>query len=163
MQSIGPDQSQVLEQLPEQIKTTWRITALMNGFWLLLPLVGAILAWQFWRWPIWVVIIAGCLFIVLPAIQLSIVPYRYHFTGYLISNEFVTLQSGFFFRKQVTIPITRIQNVTLEQGPVLRWQKLQAVRIDTAATSHHIEGVSVKKADALKTAIVRYALEEQDD
>lgn len=152
-----------LQQLPPQIKTAWRISALLNAIWLLIPLVGVILAHYFWRWPFFLIIIVIIFVLVVPAVQLALVPYRYRFTGYEIKPEFVILQAGFIFRKQDTIPTARIQNVTLEQGPLLRWQKLQAVRIVTAATSHTIEGVTLDVADSLRATIVRFATEVQPD
>ena len=49
------------------------------------------------------------------------------------------LAKGFFFRKNEAIPISRIQNVTLEAGPLLQWQTLQQVNIETASTAHVID------------------------
>ncbi|GAF40500.1 hypothetical protein FC83_GL001183 [Agrilactobacillus composti DSM 18527 = JCM 14202] len=152
-----------LQQLPPQIKTTWRVSALLNALWLLLPLAGAILANLFWHWHFIFIIITAILLIAIPAVQLALIPYRYHFTGYEITPEFVILQTGFIFRKQDTIPTARIQNVTLEQGPLLRWQHLQAVRIVTAATTHTIEGVVLDVADNLRETIVHFASEVQAD
>ena len=73
------------------------------------------------------------------------------------------IESGFFFHQQTAIPINRIQNVTLEAGPILQWQKLQTVSIETAATSHKIESVLPETAQQLKQQIMALALEAKPD
>ncbi|WP_040535609.1 PH domain-containing protein [Schleiferilactobacillus shenzhenensis] len=152
-----------LEKLPERIKTVWRADAVADAGWLLVPLAAAIYV-VYWRhWPVWLLPLAGALLVIVPLVQLVLVPYRYTFTGYRIRPESVELRSGFIFRKQESIPTTRIQNVTIEQGPLLRWQKLQAVRVATASTSAKIDGVEPAEAERLRAAILKLALEVRDD
>lgn len=90
-------------------------------------------------------------------------PYRYRFLRYNITPTAVFLQKGFFFRKNEAIPIARIQNVTLEQGPLLRWQQLQQVNIETASTAHVIDGVTASVANQLRTQILKLAQEARDE
>ena len=147
------------EALPQQIKTVWRISAvgsLIFGA----VITGALwLATHFWHWPAWIWWLVAGLTIVEVVVELAIVPYRYHFWRYQISARDVEIQSGFFFRKQTAIPINRIQNVTLAAGPILQWQHLQTVNIETAATTHKIESVLPETATQLKEQIMTLALE----
>ncbi|WP_243676771.1 PH domain-containing protein [Secundilactobacillus collinoides] len=61
------------------------------------------------------------------------------------------------------MPINRIQNVTLEAGPLLQWQQLKAVSIETASTTHEIEAVLPHTAEHLKQQIIALAQEARDD
>jgi membrane protein YdbS with pleckstrin-like domain len=94
---------------------------------------------------------------------LLLIPYRYRFWRYAITPGAVYLRSGYLFRQEEAIPIARIQNVTLEAGPLLQWQGLQSVQIQTASTTHHIAGVTRAVADQLRDQIMRLAKEARDD
>lgn len=147
------------ETLPKQIKTVWRISA-AGSFVFGAVIAGALwLATHFWHWPAWIWLLVAGLTIVEVVVELAVVPYRYHFWHYQISARDVEIQSGFFFRKQTAIPINRIQNVTLAAGPILQWQHLQTVNIETAATTHKIESVLPETATQLKEQIMTLALE----
>lgn len=150
-------------QLPVQIKRVWRLRALIDGgIWVIVA--GALwLANHLWDWPWWLMAIALGLGVIHVSSHLVLIPYRYAFWRYQITPDDVVLQSGFIFRKTEAIPIARIQNVTLEQGPLLRGQHLQSVKVQTAATTHEIAGVEVSVADALREQIMQLAKEARDD
>ncbi len=150
-------------QLPPQIKRVWQVRAAIDGvIWLIIAL-GLGVANHFWHWPLWLgfiaigaaVLHAGCHFV--------LIPYRYNFWRYEITATAVYLRSGFLFRKSTAIPITRIQNVTLEAGPLLQWQQLQAVQVQTASDKHEIAGVTLEVANALREQIMQLAKEARDD
>lgn len=86
-----------------------------------------------------------------------LIPYYYRFWKYQINDQFVYIQSGFFFKSQKTIPINRIQNVDLEQGPLLRLNNLKKININTAAKSFSIDGITNNEATILRNQIVRSA------
>lgn len=150
-------------QLPAQIKTVWRLRALIDGvIWAILA-VGLIIAHLLWQWPWWLAAIVIGLGVLHVGGHLILIPYRYAFWRYQITADAVDLQRGFIFRKYEAIPISRIQNVTLEQGPLLRGQHLQSVKVQTAATTHEIAGVEEAVADALREQIMQLAKEARDD
>lgn len=147
------------QALPAKIKTVWRVSA---GCSLLVGLVvtgGFMAAAKWWQWsPIfWLICVS--LTVLDVAIELALIPYRYRFWRYQISAQEVEIESGFFFHQQTAIPINRIQNVTLEAGPILQWQQLQTVSIETAATSHKIKSVLPETASQLKQQIMTLAME----
>lgn len=151
------------QKLPERIKIIWRLSAggsLLTGLvisgLLLLPHV-------LWGWPLWLAAVGLALTAVFVLVELLLVPYRYAFSGYHITDTAVELSSGFLFKKHVAIPIARIQNVTLAAGPLMQWQHLEQVVIATAATSHDIEGVEPAVAAQLRDRIMRRAIEVQHD
>ncbi|MFD1456585.1 PH domain-containing protein [Levilactobacillus lanxiensis] len=150
-------------QLPPRIKRIWGFSAL-GSLLALLVLDGLIwLAYKFWDWPLWLVIFFLILTVIEPTIETGLIPYRYRFTRYQITDLAVEMQAGFIFQKRVAIPIARVQNVTLNAGPLLQWQKLTKVSIATAATSHDIEGLELPEAERLREQIMRLAQEARHD
>ena len=149
--------------LPPQIKRVWRVRALIDGVIWLVIAIGLVVANHFWSWPLWLAVIAVGAAIVHAGAHLVLIPYRYRFWRYQITDTAVYLRSGFIFRKSTAIPITRIQNVTLEAGPLLQWQKLQTVKVQTASDADEIAGVTQDVADALREQIMRLAKEARDD
>lgn len=57
-------------------------------------------------------------------------------------------------RVHESIPIIKIQNISLDQGPLLRWQHLEDVTIQTASSSHTIEGLEIKEAEGLRDQLI---------
>lgn len=147
------------QALPAKIKTVWRVSAGCS------LLVGAVItgsllvAAKWWQWSPKFGLICAILTVLDVGIELALVPYRYRFWRYQISAQDVEIESGFFFHQQTAIPINRIQNVTLEAGPILQWQQLQTVSIETAATTHKIKSVLPETAAQLKQQIMTLALE----
>lgn len=157
-----------VKQLPVEIKTIWRIRELIDLLvWLLIAvpfLVWALLApdsWQPWLWSITGVIAAFG--VIESLIELALVPYHYRFWTYYIDDRQVELHHGFFFRKQIVIPIARVQNVTLIQGPVIRLKHLQKVKVMTAAGGEDIAGLKEQEANDLKELIMKLAKEARND
>ncbi|MCH4164189.1 MAG: PH domain-containing protein [Lentilactobacillus diolivorans] len=151
-------------QLPPQIKTVWRLSALFT--FLILAIVGIgcyFLAttnnWQWLSYPSLVLIGIAIIYFI---IELILVPYRYAFWRYTLTDDAVELRSGYIFRHLVSIPIARVQDVTLEAGPVLQSQKLQKVRVTTASTSHTIDGLEPEVGEHLRKQIMQMAVEVND-
>lgn len=150
-------------QLPPRIKRIWGLSAL-GSLVALLVISGLLwLTYRYWDWSIWITVFALILTVIEPLIEAGLIPYRYRFTRYHITDLAVEMQSGFIFQKRVAIPIARVQNVTLNAGPLLQWQKLTKVSIATAATSHDIEGLELPEAERLREQIMRLAQEARHD
>ncbi|GJM48067.1 PH domain-containing protein [Weissella soli] len=92
-----------------------------------------------------------------------VVVYEYQFRRYQITTDFVSLQEGLFFRTDRTIPINRIQNVDLSQGPFGRWLDLQSVNIFTAGSGASIDSVTSKKAEQLRDLLIAAARKARED
>ncbi|WP_154815843.1 PH domain-containing protein, partial [Lactiplantibacillus plantarum] len=80
-----------------------------------------------------------------------------------ITPTAVFLQKSCFCQKKKARTIARIQNVTLEAGPLLQWQELQQVNIETASTAHVIDGVTRPVADQLRNQILQLAQEARNE
>ncbi|WP_125702346.1 PH domain-containing protein [Lacticaseibacillus daqingensis] len=151
------------EQLPASIKAAWRIGTLITIFWwlVLCGLLGcAVLVWHWPNWVLWLGLGAMLLHVI---IKLALIPYRYATWRYRITPTAVYLTEGAITRKETAIPISRIQNVTLEASPILRAYGLQAVQIQTASTADEIAGVTTATAAALRDQILTLAQEARDD
>ncbi|MGO2671401.1 MAG: PH domain-containing protein [Lacticaseibacillus paracasei] len=151
------------QALPATIQRIWRASA---AIWALVILIAGLLliaAWHFWHWSLWLAIGAMGFAILQLIFRLALVPYRYRFWRYNITPTAVFLQKGFFFQENEAIPIARIQNVTLEAGPLLQWQELQQVNIETASTAHVIDGVTRPVADQLRNQILQLAQEARNE
>lgn len=156
------------EKLPEAVKTIWRLQEFIN-FGIAAVVAGVLFGLQHFTTGrlntglFWV----GTGILVLAVLSLLIVllliPYRWHFWTYYLDEQQIALHHGYFFRKQVIIPIARVQNVTLKQGPLLRLKSLQKVIIQTAAGSHEIDGLEMHQASALKDQIMILAREAKND
>ncbi|AKP64022.1 hypothetical protein FC99_GL000649 [Levilactobacillus koreensis JCM 16448] len=149
--------------LPPRIKRIWGYSAL-GSLLALIVITGLLqLTYLYWNWAVWIPIASLVLTIVEPIVEVALIPYRYQFTRYQISDLAVEMQAGFIFQKRVAIPIARVQNVTLNAGPLLQWQKLTKVTVATAATSHSIEGLELPEAEQFREQIMRLAREARHD
>lgn len=157
-----------VEKLPESIKVIWRIHAIIE-FVVFLVIVQAVSLIKltmpnnirsYFNIGEGIVIALGVLFLILSFVW---VIYLWNFWTYYIDERQVQLHSGYFFRKQVIIPIARVQNVTLKQGPILRSKNLQKVVIVTAAGRSEIDGLESEQADQLKETIMKLAQEAKND
>lgn len=157
-----------VKKLPAEIKTLWRFKAIVELVLMLLVAVG-IFIWRHFapqnmqKGLLTTGMIVLAIAILLFIFELALVAYRWNFWTYFIDDRQVELHHGFFFRKQIVIPIARVQNVTLKQGPILKWKNLQKVIIVTAAGSEDIAGLRNQDADELKELIMKLAKEARND
>lgn len=151
------------EKLPRQIKTVWCYAALISGGVGLLISAALWLAHTYWHWWGWLPVAGVALSVLDVVVELGMIPYRYAFWQYRITENAVYLSSGVCFKKQVAIPISRIQNVTLSAGPLLQLVKLQAVTVETAAAGDKIDGVPPVVAAQLRDRIMLLAREARDE
>ncbi len=80
-------------------------------------------------------------------------PIEYRQWGYYIDDEKVVIRHGLFFIDQTIIPIIRIQNITISQGPINRHLGLYKVEIALASGSHEIVGLDQETADAISESL----------
>lgn len=71
---------------------------------------------------------------------------KFNHWKYHIAENGVSHQKGSLFRETVIIPINRIQQVAVKQGPLCRKYKLASVEVTNAFESTEIACLSLKKA-----------------
>jgi len=158
-------QSTQTQHLPTSIKTIWRWRSYLSG------MLGILLAASCWLLSIWFTskfwLITAIVIFVINAIgtiaELALINYRWKFNTFLVDPQRFELHDGYFFRKQTLIPIAQIQNIKLEQGPLLQQKQLQAVTIVTAAGSHKIQGILEADSQHFKDLVMKLAQEARDD
>lgn len=146
------------EQMPDTIKKVWRLRTIVSFviFCLLFTIAYLFLQYQNWLFS-WVLFLWMGLFaltILAHLLSLAMIRYRYKFHRYEIQDNDIAIQSGYFFRKTTYIPIRRIQHIETDQGILLRRFNLISLQINTAATDHTIEGLTVAQADLLRKQIM---------
>ncbi|GGG81290.1 PH domain-containing protein [Paenibacillus radicis (ex Gao et al. 2016)] len=110
--------------------------------WIALAVVTLSAVWFTWFIPLW----------------------KYRSFQYELFDEELELASGIIFKKNVLIPMVRVQHVELESGPLMRKYKLASVKVVTAATTHEISGLKQDEASDLKRQIGLLAkVDDQDD
>lgn len=83
---------------------------------------------------------------------------------YGISEEFILLHHGALKRVDQLIPMTKVQSVELEQGPIQRKYHLHSITVRTMSTSHTIPSIHEEEARRLRDEIAQFAkLKEVDE
>lgn len=97
-----------------------------------------------------VILAAEAVVIVYAVISLVVFPtIEYRQWGYLIEEDKVVIRHGIFFVNITVIPVIRIQNITVSQGPINRRLGLYEVEISLASGSFSIEGLSEETAHSI--------------
>lgn len=96
--------------------------------------------------------------IVYPAIE-------YRQWSYCLTADRIEIKKGIIFHSTTIIPITRIQHVTVSEGPFARLYGLAKVDITTAGSTSEIDGLAVETArelcDRMKNAVNKKVLDSK--
>lgn len=109
--------------------------------------------------PLTGLLVSGAV-LVLQLINVVVYPLiEYRQWAYLITPDRIEIKKGIFFHSTRIIPISRIQHVTVAEGPLARHYKLARIIIHTAGGSQAIEGLDRATAlticDRLKDVVNR--------
>ena len=69
----------------------------------------------------------------------------------------IRLHRGNLKESEIVIPMTKVQQVEIKQGPLLRLQRLKEITIHTMASSGVIPELPAKKAEQLRDTIAHLA------
>lgn len=119
-------------------------------------------------WGFYSVIGAVLIALTLIVLLLTWAPRRYQLTGYVLNPTEVHYRTGALWRKQVSVPVNRIQHVEISQGVIERGLKLAKLVIYTAGGSGSdlaIPGLPLTTAEALRSQLLLQvnALAEQEN
>lgn len=76
---------------------------------------------------------------------------------YQIYEDRIVLHNGVWAKNLVTIPMFRVQHVSIRRGPLLRHYKLSTVTFYTAGSAYDISGMQVDKAQEVKDVVISLA------
>lgn len=77
--------------------------------------------------------------------------------AYEVDEQYIQLKRGRLFEHYEMIPMTKVQFVATNQGPILRKYGLYTLRIGTMGSEHAIPGLPEDEALRLREEIARYA------
>lgn len=139
----------------------WRITNTIVD--VIALIVFAALLWSSYQfdWFHWVIIILWILLILTPVFAIwSIIiepKLKQRYWRYDIDENYVRLRHGIFNRIDAVIPMTKIQYVEANQGPLLRRYNLHSLTVGTMSVSHDIPALPKEEAYALRDQISHHA------
>ncbi|MDY7222289.1 PH domain-containing protein [Halalkalibacterium halodurans] len=156
----APEQTISKKALP-----VWRIQASLKSILVLLLPVGYMIARYFFAglplWPLWPLLALFVLYVIVSVFIYPIVLWRKW--RYDVLEQEIDLQYGVLIVRRTLIPMTRVQHVDTEQGPLLRKYQLAAVTISTASSVHRIPALSLEVADRLRDRIAVLAAVAEDE
>ena len=111
------------------------------------------------------------LFLLITVVGVLLIPFwlpfsRWYYPEYLrrlsmrLTTQAVEIRKGVFFRKEITIPLNRITDVRLHDGPLMRWYGLRGLRVETAGQAGQNAGsegdlIGIIDAPEVRNAILR--------
>ena len=153
------------ERLHEDALKAWTLKAgiivfieglLYVGIWVLSYFIGP--------FPLGIMIGAGVLIIVLAAVQVLIIPrIKMAYWGYQIDESAIDIQYGIIVVKRILIPMSRVQHVDTERGPIMRLLDLATLSVSTAGSNHKIPALKHEQAERLRQRISELASLSDDD
>lgn len=119
---------------------------------LLIPLV-----WDVW-WP---AIVGAAVLAAAYAVNVALARRIYDFKGYALRPADISYRTGIFFTSIVTIPFSKIQQVSIRMNPVSRMFGLCYVDVvngsQAAMNRLSIPGLTPERAERLKSLLINHA------
>lgn len=138
----------------------WRMEELISN--VIAGVILAVLLYLDWRfgwysWIGWVLIGLAVIFLIGIFWSILSPPLTYKSWRYDLDEEFLHLQFGIWSRTEQLVPMTKIQAVSLTQGPLMRKYKLASLSVETMGSSHAIPALPKEKAAELRVRIAHFA------
>ncbi|SDH42897.1 PH domain-containing protein [Alteribacillus bidgolensis] len=155
---------QPTHRISKKALSVWHLKGVIStGLLLIIPAALFFFSYRL-QFPLFYVWISGILvagyglwnIVVLPKIRWSM--WRYE-----VYDKEIELLRGVFIIRHTLIPMTRVQHVDTEQGPIYKKYGLTAVTISTAAGVHEIPALSEAVGSRLRDKIAYLAGTEESD
>lgn len=145
----------------------WRIHTIITHVILFLILTTLLFLdyyfnWISWLHPILFVVIA--IAVIHAIYRIFIYPvYQQYTWRYEIDPAYIQIKSGVIVKTHIIIPMTKVQYVNTNQGPLLRKYKLAVLTIGTMASSHDIPALPIETAIRLRKEVAYLAKVTEDE
>ena len=141
------------QQLPVRVLAYWRVQAVLFGVLFVGLTTWGAIGLDWFTAPIrWIVV--GLLFVWFFVIGAAIrPPLRRRFFWYSLSEHEIDLQHGWWVQTRTVVPMSRVQHLKTEIGPLARRFDLADLHIHTAAGAVVIEGLGGVEAALIRTRI----------
>ncbi|MFZ2174346.1 MAG: PH domain-containing protein [Rhodococcus sp. (in: high G+C Gram-positive bacteria)] len=131
-------------------KQLWAINATL--LWLPVFALQAVAAFVGTWWPTWVHVGVFAITLVLALLHITVVPqWRYRVHRWEISDTAVYTRTGWFTQERRIAPISRVQTVDTERGPVDRMLGLATVTVTTASSAGAVKITALDQHTADRT------------
>lgn len=143
----------------------WRSTISFSIECMILAILfGVSIYFSWYTWINWVIAGSAMLASLIAIWSIGIRP-RYIFknTRYDVDEEFLQVKIGAFFEQHELVPMTKIQAVSTNQGPILRKFNLYSIEIETMGSSHEIVALRKETAIDLRNEIAHFAKIREED
>lgn len=153
-----------MKKLPESVKKVWLYSAIITIIFeiIIFTIATIVVRHLDWQYVEYILPVLGMILVMWAIVDIISIPYRYAFHQYAIHENRVEIKRGFIFRKQATLPIARVQNVNMEQGPLLVLKDLYKIRIDTSGSSRSIDAVTHEEAEKIRNSVMKLAMEAKN-
>lgn len=144
-------------------KTYWALKATIG--WLVL-VVGQAVAWFLVDEPSRWQLVALVLTVVVAIAEVAVMPqWRYRVHRWEVTPTAVYTQTGWFSQERRIAPISRVQTVDTDRGPLARLFRLSTVTVTTASSAGalEIEGLDRQEADRLVRHLTVVTEQTEDD
>lgn len=158
----------MIQKIPEPQKkiskkaiNVWRITDLIQNLVGLIILGGLLFSFYYFDWIDWIGIVLYVLIgiiLVFMIYELTIHPVLLQKTWrYDIDENYIQLKHGFINKRSLIIPMSRVEYVNTNQGPILRHYDLSVLKIGTITSENKIPAIPVEEAQEIRELIIHLA------
>lgn len=163
------DQEHGYSKLNSKVKLLWRLDRL-GGLVLLTGMLALLLWLHNLYQPVfpqaWLAWLTASVLVFIQLLNVFIRPLiQYRQWAYLLTADRIEIKKGIFFHTTQIVPISRIQHVTVGEGPMQRLFGLASITIMTAGSSMSIDGLALSTAndlcEYLKSAVNRKVFNQQ--
>lgn len=91
--------------------------------------------------------------------------FEYKQWRYIITEDKIDFSEGIYFIKRTIIPVSRIQHIKVNEGPINRFLKLADIEIVTAGGVHKIPNIELEQAERIGKYLnnkIKEKVEEND-
>ena len=93
-----------------------------------------------------ILIISGLFIIIYPSL-------KYHYYSYSYDQTIIKINKGIIFRNKILIPVIQIQDLHLNQGPIMLLFKLASFEVSTAGSNYVINGLKYQECEKMVNEI----------
>lgn len=81
---------------------------------------------------------------------------KYKRYTYTYQEDRIQINRGVIFKHEIVIPVCQIQDLHLNQGPIMQILKLHTIEISTAGSNHSIDGLNDEVAKQMINELETY-------
>ena len=129
----------------------WQIHAILLYSTLVLVVLG--ISFWFSLWNAFIYIIITLLLVLFLWEYLFLIMFRQRYFYYIITDDYVKINTGHLFNKKIIIPINKIAYIKQKRGPIVRRYELVNLELGTLVDSFEIPCVTEDMAFIIQSDI----------